>query len=197
MLALQIANRLAEEVRQLGMDVRMTRTGDSYPSLRERTAMANEWKADAFISVHLNALPKGRHAKGMEIYIMALPTDKDAMELAKIENAEIADGTNGVTQDDQQTEMLLSILGNLQQNAKIIESTSFAEVLFDAGQKAGLNMRRVAQAPFWVLRGAAMPAVLIETGFITEASEAKMLADPAYQAKMAKALAQGVAKFLQ
>ncbi len=197
-IALQIAKRLAEEVQKLGMDVRMTRSGDSYPTLRQRTAMANEWKADAFISVHLNALPKGRHAKGVEIYIMALPTDKDAMELARIENAEIAEGTGSAAMNSgQQNEMLLSILGDLQQNAKIVESTAFAEVLFESGKKAGLHMRRVAQAPFWVLRGAAMPAVLIETGFITEPSEAKMLADPSYQAKMAKAVAQGIAQYLK
>lgn len=159
--------------------------------------MANDWKADVFISIHLNALPKGRHSRGVEIYIMALPTDKDAMTLAKIENAEIAEDSSGKKgSSDKRTEMLLSILGNMQQNAKIDESTDLAEELFKAGQESRLDMKRVAQAPFWVLRGAVMPSVLIETGFITELSEAKRLAQPAYQQRMAESIASGIINFI-
>ena len=128
---------------------------------------------------------------------MALPTDKDAMTLAKIENAEIAEGSTQNGASDKRTEMLLSILGNMQQNAKIGESTKLAEELFQSGQKSGLNMKRVAQAPFWVLRGAGMPSVLIETGFITELSEVRRLAQPAYQQKLAKAIAAGIINFIK
>ncbi len=197
-IALNIATKLASELKKQGVDVRMTRTGDTYPTLRDRTAMANKWKADVFVSIHLNALPKGRHSKGIEIYIMALPTDKDAMELAKIENAEIAEeGTAKNGDSDARTEMLLSILGNMQQNVKISESTHLAEELFKSGQKSSLDMKRVAQAPFWVLRGAGMPSVLIETGFITELSEARQLARADYQQKMAHAFALGIMNFLK
>lgn len=196
-LALQIAKRVAKELRSRAVTVRMTREGDTYPTLRERTQMANDWKADVFISIHLNALPKGRHSKGVEIYIMALPTDKDAMTLARIENAEIAEDSSGKKgSSDKRTEMLLSILGNMQQNAKIDESTDLAEELFKAGQESRLDMKRVAQAPFWVLRGAVMPSVLIETGFITELSEAKRLAQPAYQQRMAESIASGIINFI-
>ncbi len=197
-IALNIATKLASELKKQGVDVRMTRTGDTYPTLRDRTAMANKWNADVFVSVHLNALPKGRHSKGIEIYIMALPTDKDAMELAKIENAEIAEEGTGKNSDSgARTEMLLSILGNMQQNVKISESTHLAEELFKSGQKSSLDMKRVAQAPFWVLRGAGMPSVLIETGFITELSEARQLARADYQQKMAQAFATGIMNFLK
>ena len=187
-----------QQLRELGVNVKMTRTGDTYPTLKERTAMANRWNADVFISVHLNALPKGRHSNGVEIYIMALPTDKDAMALAKIENAEIAESGSGKksAKADKRTEMLLAILGNMQQNQKISESTLLAEDLFQSGQKSGLDMKRVAQAPFWVLRGAAMPAVLIETGFITELAEVRRLAQPAYQQRMAEAFAAGIVSFI-
>lgn len=194
-VALQIAKRLASHVRALGMDARLTRDDDRYLKLNTRTTLANRWDADAFVSVHLNALPKGRHAKGVEIYIMALPTDKDAMALAKIENAEIVNGSNGNGRD--KTDILLSILGDMQQNNKIQESTSFAEALFASGKNGRLPMRRVAQAPFYVLRGAAMPAVLVETGFISEKSEARLLANPSYQEKLAKALAKGIAAYLK
>lgn len=195
-LALQISKRLVKNIQALGMDAKLTRDDDRYLLLRNRTELANKWDADAFVSIHLNALPKGRHAKGVEIYLMALPTDKDAMELAKIENAELLEGGNGQGGGDK-TSLLLSILGDMQQNNKIQESTNFAEALFSAGQSGKLPMRRVAQAPFYVLRGAAMPAVLVETGFISELSEAKMLADPAYQERLAKSLAQGIKAYLK
>ncbi|MEA4881590.1 MAG: N-acetylmuramoyl-L-alanine amidase, partial [Synergistaceae bacterium] len=180
-----------------GIDVRLTRNSDVYLTLKERTNLANQWNAEVFISIHANALPKGRHATGMEIYLMALPTDKDAMQLALIENRDMAEG-NGDTSKaaDSRTKMLLNILGNMQQNAKISESTGFAEHLFAAGQKGKIKMRRVAQAPFFVLRGAAMPSVLIETGFLTEKSEARMLSDGTYQNRMADSLAEGIAGFL-
>lgn len=194
-LALQISKRLVKNLQSLGLDAKLTRADDRYLRLRTRTDLANEWDADAFVSVHLNALPKGRHAKGVEIYLMALPTDKDAMELAKIENAELAEGANG--QGGDKTTLLLSILGDMQQNNKIQESTTFAEALFSSGKSGKLPMRRVAQAPFYVLRGAAMPAVLVETGFISELSEAKMLADPSYQENLAKSLAKGIKEYLK
>lgn len=194
-LALKISQRLVKNLQALGLDAKLTRADDRYLLLRTRTELANQWDADAFVSVHLNALPKGRHAKGVEIYLMALPTDKDAMALAKIENAELAEGSNG--QGDDKTSLLLSILGDMQQNNKIQESTKFAEAIFSSGQSGKLPMRRVAQAPFFVLRGAAMPAVLIETGFISESSEARMLADPSYQERLAKSLAKGIKEYLK
>jgi N-acetylmuramoyl-L-alanine amidase len=175
----------------------LTRRGDTYLKLSERTDIAMRRNADLFVSLHCNALPAGRHAKGVEIYLMALPTDKDAMELARIENREIINGS--VESDkavDKRTEMLLKILGDMQQNVKIQESTDFAEALFSAGKKAGLNMRRVAQAPFYVLRGAAMPSVLIEMGFLTEKSEASLLKNAAYQKKLAASISAGIMEYL-
>ncbi|ADE56437.1 N-acetylmuramoyl-L-alanine amidase family protein [Aminobacterium colombiense] len=193
-LNLQYARQLAECVKKRGFRVRLTRDTDVYLKLGERTDLANKWEADMFISIHANALPKGRHANGTEIYIMALPTDKDAMELALIENRELTgdNGSESSAQVDKKTKMLLNILGNMQQNAKISDSTEVAEHLFKSGQKQKINMRRVAQAPFFVLRGATMPAVLIETGFLTERSEAKKLATPSFQKQFAEAIAQGV-----
>lgn len=194
---LAVSKKLAAALKKKGIDVRLTRNSDVYLTLKERTNLANKWNAEVFISIHANALPKGRHATGMEIYLMALPTDKDAMQLALIENRDMAEGDGEASKAaDSRTKMLLNILGNMQQNAKISESTGFAEHLFTAGQAGKIKMRRVAQAPFFVLRGAAMPAVLIETGFLTEKSEARMLADGAYQNRMADSLAKGIISFL-
>lgn len=195
---LAVARLLAEKLKKEGFDARLTRDSDVYLTLQQRTDLANKWNADVFVSIHVNALPPGRHATGMEIYLMALPTDKDAMDLALIENRELTEGNGNESAKaaDKKTRMLLSILGDMQQNAKINDSTEFAEYLFKEGSKGGIKMRRVAQAPFFVLRGAAMPAVLIETGFLTEKKEAVMLASKKYQNTMASSLAGGIAQYL-
>jgi len=196
-LNLKVALNLAERLKKKGFTVRLTRDSDFYLKLKERTDLANTADADLFISVHTNALPKGRHARGVEIYIMALPTDKDAMDLALFENRELAeDASASHAAADKRTQLLLKILGDMQQNAKISHSMEFAEVLFSSGKKQGLNMRRIAQAPFFVLRGAGMPAVLVEMGYITEGSDAKLLASQGFQDRMAEALAQGAADYL-
>ncbi|MBQ7594017.1 MAG: N-acetylmuramoyl-L-alanine amidase [Synergistaceae bacterium] len=181
-----------------GYNVIMTRNNDVYLKLQERTDIANDANADLFVSIHVNALPSKKSMTGFEIYIMALPTDKDAMNLAKIENREYVEGKGMDTANvDRRTEMLLHILGDMQQNNKISESTDFAASLYNAGARNGLPMRRVAQAPFFVLRGAGMPAVLIETGFVTNATEAKKLTTSAYQQQIANAMAEGIINYLK
>lgn len=196
---LAIGLALERELRALGFNVIMTRRTDVYLKLQERTDIANNAKADVFVSVHVNALPSAQKTSGFEIYLMALPTDKDALNLAKIENREYVEGrtvTNNA-EVDARTEMLLRILGDMQQNNKINESTELAEALFKAGNNNNLPMKRVAQAPFFVLRGAGMPAVLLETGFVTNATEAKLLSHQGYQERIAKSMAAGVADYLR
>lgn len=181
-----------------GYNVVMTRKTDVYLKLQERTDIANNVNADLFVSVHVNALPSKKSMTGFEIYIMALPTDKDAMELAKAENREYVEGKGMDTENvDRRTEMLLRILGDMQQNIKISESTDFAAALYNAGVLNGLPMKRVAQAPFFVLRGAGMPAVLLEIGFLTNAIEAQLLTRPDYHEKIAQAMAAGIANYLR
>ncbi|HPU69128.1 MAG TPA: N-acetylmuramoyl-L-alanine amidase [Acetomicrobium flavidum] len=195
---LKMGQILANILESRGIKTRMTRSQDIYLRLDERTKLANDWDGDLFVSLHCNALPAGRSAKGVEIYIMALPSDEDAMRLALIENRELGEGTENVDSiADKRTKLLLKILGDMEQNVKIEQSMSFAEVLYKAGSNKGLNMRRVAQAPFFVLRGAAMPAVLVEMGFLTDKAEASLLANPTYQKKLAESLADGIESYLR
>lgn len=195
---LAIGLELEKVLKSRGFNVIMTRRTDVYLKLQERTDIANNANADLFVSVHVNALPSKTSMTGFEIYIMALPTDKDAMNLAKIENREYVEGKGvDVENVDRRTEMLLRILGDMQQNNKISESTDFAAALYRAGSSNGLPMRRVAQAPFFVLRGAGMPAVLLETGFVTNASEARLLTTSNYQQKIAQAMATGIINYLR
>ena len=195
---LNVGLLLERELKARGFDVIMTRRTDVYLKLQERTDIANNADADLFISVHVNALPARKSTSGFEIYIMALPTDKDALNLAKIENREYVEGKGvDVENVDRRTEMLLRILGDMQQNNKISESTDFAAALFQAGRRENIPMKRVAQAPFFVIRGSGMPAVLLETGFCTNANEAKLLLDPSYQQRIARAMANGAANYLR
>ena len=194
---LGIGLALEAVLRSRGFEVRMTRRTDVYLKLQERTDIANQANADVFVSVHANALPSLKNTAGFEIYIMALPTDKDALTLAKIENREYVEEKSGSSAAvDRRTELLLRILGDMQQNNKISESTELAEALFKAGKLRGIPMKRVAQAPFFVLRGAGMPAVLLETGFVTNLKEAKLLAHPGYQRRIAEAMAEGIVNYL-
>ena len=195
-LNLRAAKRLVEILREAGMDGRLTRRDDTYLRLGERTDLANRWDADLFVSLHCNALPAGRHARGVEIYLMALPTDKDAMRLAMFENRELG-RNNEVQNADAKTNLLLKILGDMEQNAKIGQSTSLAENLFGSGRRAGLPMSRVAQAPFFVLRGAAMPAVLIEMGYLTEPEDRRLLNDPAFVDRLMRSLVSGMSAYLK
>jgi N-acetylmuramoyl-L-alanine amidase len=194
---LAAARRLVARLSAYGVDARFTRSEDRFWKLSERTEHANRLKADLFVSLHCNALPAGRHSQGIEIYLMALPTDKDAMRLAVIENREPGGSADTEAASDRKTRLLMKILGDMQQNAKIGDSTELAEVLFRQGKASRLPMKRVAQAPFYVLRGSAMPSVLVEMGFLTEASEARLLNSPDYQEKIAAALAAGIVEYLR
>ena len=195
---LAVGLELEKALSARGYRVVMTRNTDVYLTLQERTDIANRENADLFVSVHVNALPNKKSMTGFEIYIMALPTDKDAMNLAKVENREYVEGKGmDVANVDRRTEMLLKILGDMQQNNKISESTDFAAALYNAGILHGLQMRRIAQAPFFVLRGAGMPAVLLELGFVTNAAESKLLTTQNYQKKIADAMTAGIMNYLK
>ena len=198
---LRAATQLAKILKEKGADARLTRSTDVYLKLAERTAFANKNNADVFISLHCNSMPKGKSGvAGFEIYIMALPSDKDAMNLAIVENREISGDAHSaaeIQKADKKTQLLLKILGDMQQNDKIGASTELTEVLHANAKKSGLPMRKVAQAPFFVLRGAGMPAVLVEMGYLTNAAEAKRLNTAAYREKMCRSLADGIMTFIE
>ncbi len=200
-ITLRAATQLAKILKEKGADARLTRSTDVYLKLAERTAFANKNNADVFISLHCNAMPKGKTGvAGFEIYIMALPSDKDAMNLAIVENREISGDAHSaaeIQKADKKTQLLLKILGDMQQNDKIGASTELTEVLHKNAKSAGLPMRKVAQAPFFVLRGAGMPAVLVEMGYLTNATEAKRLNTASYREKICRSLADGIITFIE
>ncbi|MFH0877898.1 MAG: N-acetylmuramoyl-L-alanine amidase, partial [Candidatus Omnitrophota bacterium] len=192
-VVLKIARRLAKKIQEeLHCEVFLTRNSDSNLTLEERTAIANTKSADLFISIHTNAT-RDRRAYGIETFFLNLATDEDAIMVAARENA-----TSTKNISDLQT-----ILTDLMQNAKINESSRLAvrvqESLYGRLRQhySQIKDKGVKKAPFYVLLGARMPSILIETAFISNARECERLIDSEYQDRMCEAIIEGIRKYIQ
>ena len=192
-VVLKLARRLAKKIRkELGCEVIMTRNSDRNLTLEERTAIANTKNADLFISIHTNAV-RDRRAYGIETFFLNLATDNDAILVAARENA-----TSTKNISDLET-----ILSDLMQNAKINESSRLAVHVQKSmdlhlrNHYSRIKSKGVKQAPFYVLLGAQMPAILIETSFISNPRECKRLNDTAYQDRMSEAIVRGIKEYIK
>jgi len=192
-VVLALAKKLAQKIRsELSCKVVLTRETDKYLTLEERTAIANTKNADLFISIHTNSA-KDRRAFGLETYFLNLATDDEAIRVAAFENA-----TSEKNISDLQT-----ILTDLMQNAKINESSRLAahvqSELFGHLKKSykKIKSKGVKQAPFYVLLGAQMPAILIETSFISNPRECKRLTDTRYQDKLCEGIVKGIKEYIK
>jgi N-acetylmuramoyl-L-alanine amidase len=192
-VTLEIGQRLAKRIREkLGCEAILTRDGDTYLSLEERTAIANTKNADLFISLHTNA-HRLMASHGVETYFLNLATDEDAILLAARENATSAKSISD----------LEDILSELMKNAKQEESRRLAGYV----QQAMVSERDpahgrvkdngVKEAPFYVLLGAEMPCILIEVAFITNPGECRKLNTAAYQDEIANAIATGIQRYVE
>ncbi|GAB7141179.1 hypothetical protein RsTz2092_11440 [Deferribacterales bacterium RsTz2092] len=168
------------------LNVYMTRETDVFIPLEERTAIANKLKADIFVSIHINAAPKNRAASGVETYILNITNDKAALEVAAFENQ----ATTKSISD------LQGILKDIMQSSKLEESTLLAK----ATQKGMANTMKLSnkqnigikQAPFFVLVGANMPAILTEVGFLSNKNEAERMRTSEYQKLVAQGIFNGI-----
>lgn len=191
-IVLDVALRVAKILKEkLGCEVILTRDRDVFIPLEERTAIANAKEADLFLSIHVNAAPN-HEARGIETYVLDLASNKDAMRLAAMENATSA----------QQISDLQSILLDLMQNSKINESLKLAGLVQEK-MVSGLNQKfsevfnlGVKKAPFVVLIGAQMPAILTEIAFLSNAEEEKRLKNDTYLAAVANHICGGVAQYV-
>jgi N-acetylmuramoyl-L-alanine amidase len=193
-LALDIARRVAALLQEdLAVRVVLTRARDQFIGLRERTALANRERADLFVSIHVNAAPDSA-AAGTETYFLSNEaTDGAARRAAEYENRLITGdtGARGGSPD-----VLRSILWDLAQSDFQQESSRAAEALQNNLDRALRRPSRgVKQAPFYVLGGAAMPAILVEIGFISNPQEEQRLRDDGYRDRIARALVAGVAAY--
>jgi N-acetylmuramoyl-L-alanine amidase len=193
-VVLQIARRLAKKIRiELKCQVFMTRNSDRFLTLEERTAIANTKNADLFISIHTNS-HRNRRAFGIETYFLNLATDDEAIRVAAMENAT---STKNISD-------LQNILYDLMQNAKINESSRLAGYVqgsminhLKRQRYSRINDKGVKQAPFYVLLGAQMPAILVETSFISNPRECKRLINPKYQERLCEAIVLGIKQYIK
>ena len=194
-LARDLEARLA---RRLQVRVVLTRGDDSKLPLDARTAIANQNKADLFVSLHLNS-SLGSGAHGAETYFLSSQaTDTRAENAATAENTGGAGASPAAAETGQETQDLQMILWDLAQSHHLAESQRFAGLVqAELNQALELKDRGVKQAPFRVLMGAAMPAVLVELGFISNPEEEAKLQSPAYQAELVEALVRAIGRYLE
>ena len=188
-LTLWFARALARRLeRRLRVRVLLTRSQDQNLPLDSRTAFANQHKADLFVSLHLNSW-FGRGAHGAETYFLSRSaTDQRAADAAALENQDGADGDPDLG--------LELILWDLAQSYHLAESQRLANLVQEElNASLGLTDRGVKQAPFRVLLGASMPAVVVELGFLSNPDESSKLQDPAYRSELVEALVRAIGRF--
>ncbi len=187
-IGLKLRDLLKEE---LGLDVVMTRSTDVFIPLEERTAIANKVNADLFVSVHANAA-LSRSASGIETYYLNLAKTEKAAQLAAKEN--------GTTLE--KVSVLQAILFDLMANYKLNDSAHLADEVQRSlhgrirGSYADVRNLGVKQGPFYVLVGATMPSILVETAFVSNPQEEARLTDPAYQDQTAEGIMEGIRGYI-
>jgi len=192
-IVLKIAKLLEKKFKEkTDITVILTRRKDVFIPLEERTAIANTKKADIFVSIHVNA-SRNKNAAGIETYYLNLASDKGAIETAARENAI---STKKISD-------LQIILNDLMLNSKIDESSRLAgtvqKYLVDHLNKEGKHSKNlgVKRAPFYVLIGAAMPSILVETAFITNSEDEKKLKDDKHLDVIAEGIFKGISKYIE
>lgn len=193
-IVLAIAKRLAPQLEQeLHCEVVLTRDDDTFIPLEERTAIANTHNADLFVSLHINAHPSPK-VRGLETYYLNLTTNAEAMRVAARENA---------TSTHQMSD-LQDILADIMKNSKINESSRLAQhvhnsILGEAEKQGFSDIKNlgVKQAPFYVLIGAQMPAILLEIAFISNSDDATNLQNPEFLNMLTEEIANGIRAYVQ
>lgn len=196
-VVLSVAKKLKKKLLDKGYTVHMTRAGDSFVKLPKRTAFANKKKADIFVSIHANAAPKKRLRnvfKGIEVYYLSPAKTQRAKDAAAKENSVMFKGKDYYTKN-----AYLSLISR----EKIVESHKLG---IDVSNNMLSSVRKhfgsvsnggVKTANFWVLVGAQMPAILVETGYITHPTEGKNLMNNYYRSLLANGIANGIERYLK
>lgn len=195
-LVLDVTRRVARLLEdKLEVKVRLSREADQFVTLRDRTTYANRERADLFVSIHANAHRESASA-GVETYFLSSEaTDGTARQVASLENS-VVQLEKTPARPSGRLDAVKAILWDLAQSEFQQESSRLAEVVQDSmTQSLRIPNRGVKQAGFYVLGGAAMPAILIEIGFVTNPKEERRLKDSKYRDEIARAIFSGLAEY--
>jgi|TARA_B100001758_G_C18389624_1_gene602090 N-acetylmuramoyl-L-alanine amidase len=194
-IVLDITNELGRYIEKNHPNIKViyTRTDDTFLGLRDRTNIANENKGQIFISVHANA-STAKSARGFEIFLLGPNSVDEAMEVTLRENASIAFEDN-----QEQYKLENQIIASLSQTTFLKESEKLALFIENNVKKElpKTRMRGIKQAGFHVLVGASMPNLLVEVGFISNKSEAKLLNKSSYRRQMARGIFNGISDYIE
>ncbi len=190
-ITLDVARRLKAMIEgRLGIRVLLTREDDRLVPLDDRASIANNNKADLFISVHANASPR-RDARGAEVFYLSLDGyGEEARKLAENPDTKMVPTLGGGTRDIQ------VILWEMAQARHLSESAVFAGMLEETLRpRVELGARPIQQAPFRVLVGANMPAVLLEMGFLTNPEQEAQLVSDDFKTRVVQALYDAIVRY--
>lgn len=195
-LALTYARALADKLRESGrFRVVMTREDDRFIPLRQRFAIAEQAKADLFISLHANTHPSGR-IRGASVYTLSEEaSDAEAAAIAARENR--ADAVGGLDLGSQPAEVGRVLLGLAQRDTMNL-SKSYAVMLVEQlGKRVNLLRNTHRFAGFAVLKSPTVPSVLLEIGYVSHREEERQLLDPAHRQKVVEAVAEATARHFE
>jgi len=194
-VVLSVARKLKRILlEQMSVEVYLTRENDDFVSLQKRTRFANDKKADLFISIHCNAARK-KSANGIEVFFLSTAKTDEARAVEALEN-DVVFKYEGGEEAVRQYDDLAFILADMAQSEHLEESYDLSvQLQNNLVKNAKSHDRGVKQANFYVLRGAFMPGVLVELGFLSNKNEEKKLIKSSYQNKLAQAIYQSILDF--
>jgi N-acetylmuramoyl-L-alanine amidase len=204
-LVLKVSFKLAELLKaDPRFKVSLTRTSDHKIALKRRTKLAEDAKADLFLSIHINSSPDAK-VRGTEIYFQnQLPADEESLYLVskEAEGEEDADTKSEVADSKSKSEPLSTrndlkrILEDLNHNHHIQQASEFSKTLIETmAAKHAAGRRVIRQAPFQVVTNIGIPSILVELGFITNPIEGPRLGLDDYQRELAQTLFEGLVKY--
>jgi N-acetylmuramoyl-L-alanine amidase len=197
-VTIAVARAVARELEARGIGAVLTRTSDTLINRSDRGRIAGQAGADILVSIHVNAANPGwrnaAQARGFETYFLGEALTEDARRVSRMEEAVVRFETNATA---ERGDPLRFILNDLAQNEHLRESSRLAQAVQNAVAAVHPGESRgVKQAPFTVLYTSYMPAILIETGFGTNAAEARWLTSAAGQRDLARSIADGIERYL-
>ena len=188
-LVLDIARLVRDELKKEGLEVIMTRNSDVFIPLAQRANIANKKDADFFVSIHANA-SESRSLRGFEIYYLSEATDDLALALERAENSSLRFQTAKL---DRSNNGLKTIVWDLKETENRRESIHIANFVTDSVlQSSEVSDHRIRSAQFYVLKWTECPAVLVETGYLTNSEDEHRLNSPSYRRQLASGIVRGL-----